>query len=379
MELKRALLGLVLAAPLALAHPHGVAEPQHNAKPLPRGLGHCSKSFEASNLSKRTAERHMAEVEQLKKERGLEHMRTIHRRQFGGGFGGGDPAFIEEILNTDHKTDKDVTADTDPLELFADAGSCVLSPEVTEGPLYVRGEQIRRELTSGELGVNLRFAVQVVDVNTCEPVPDAWVDLWSCNSTGVYGGVQDYPGNGDPNVPAIINSTALRGVQPTDKDGIALFDTLVPGHYAGRATHMHAMVHHDVTQQENGTITGGHVSHIGQMYFDQSLLQVVEQTPTYAINTQNWVQNANDALFTMGTSGGDDPIVRYAILGESVENGLFGWIRFGVDLTAQRTYNPAAYKDENGGHMNPGGPVGGGFPGGFPGGGFPGFGGGAAP
>lgn len=42
---------------------------------------------------------------------------------------------MEEILNTDHLSDKEVTADTDPAELFADAGACVLSPEVTEGPL----------------------------------------------------------------------------------------------------------------------------------------------------------------------------------------------------------------------------------------------------
>lgn len=138
------------------------------------------------------------------------------------------------------------------------------------------------------------------------------------------------------------------------------------------------MVHHDVTEQANGTITGGYVSHIGQMYFDQTLLEAVEQTPAYAVNTQEWTQNAVDALFAMGTSGGDDPVVRYAVLGETVENGLFGWIRFGVDLEAQRSYNPAAYKDEDGGHQNPTGPVqpggGGAFPG-FPGGGgaMPGF------
>lgn len=42
---------------------------------------------------------------------------------------------MEEILNTDHESDMDVSVDTDPASLFADAGACVLSPEVTEGPL----------------------------------------------------------------------------------------------------------------------------------------------------------------------------------------------------------------------------------------------------
>ena len=73
MELKNA-LKLLLAAPLALAHPQGASEPLHNAMPRPRGLGHCNAHFEATNLSKRTAERHMAEVANLKRERGLEHL-----------------------------------------------------------------------------------------------------------------------------------------------------------------------------------------------------------------------------------------------------------------------------------------------------------------
>lgn len=73
MELK-SVLALVLAAPLALAHPHGASEPLHNAKPRPRGLAHCNAHFEATGLHKRTAERHMSEVANLKRERGLEHL-----------------------------------------------------------------------------------------------------------------------------------------------------------------------------------------------------------------------------------------------------------------------------------------------------------------
>lgn len=58
----------------------------------------------------------------------------------------------------------------------------------------MRGEEIRSELTDGEEGVNLRFAIQVVDVNTCDPVTDAWVDLWSCNSTVRINPRQPVPG-----------------------------------------------------------------------------------------------------------------------------------------------------------------------------------------
>jgi hypothetical protein len=79
----------------------------------------------------------------------------------------------------------------------------------------------------------------VVDYKTCKVVPDAYVDIWSSNSTGIYTGVQGYPGMGDPKDASILKLTALRGVQPTDANGIATFDGIFPGHYDGRATHIH--------------------------------------------------------------------------------------------------------------------------------------------
>ena len=101
------------------------------------------------------------------------------------------------------------------------------------------GEQIRKDITEGEKGLPLTLVIQSVDYKTCKPVTDAWVDIWSSNSTGTYVGVQGYPGMGDPNDASILKGTALRGVQPTDDHGITVFNTVLPGHYSGRATHIH--------------------------------------------------------------------------------------------------------------------------------------------
>ena len=46
------------------------------------------------------------------------------------------------------------------------------------------------------------------------------VDLWHANATGYYSGVTDGAG---------LNTTFLRGVQLSDKDGVANFETLFPG------------------------------------------------------------------------------------------------------------------------------------------------------
>lgn len=53
---------------------------------------------------------------------------------------------------------------------------------------------------------------------------------------GTYSGVLDFM-----NIKNVenIKNLALRGVQITDKNGVVQFDTIVPGHYAGRVNHVH--------------------------------------------------------------------------------------------------------------------------------------------
>ena len=70
--------------------------------------------------------------------------------------------------------------------VFAANTSCILSPEVTDGPYYVLGEMIRKNVTEGQPGIPLYLEVQYIDISTCEPVPEVYVDIWNCNSTGYY-------------------------------------------------------------------------------------------------------------------------------------------------------------------------------------------------
>lgn len=81
-------------------------------------------------------------------------------------------------LNTSHHSDEDYTLDTPEETIFASNGSCVLSPEVTEGPYYVSGEFIREDVTDGQAGVDLHLELQVLDVNTCEPIANAYTEIW---------------------------------------------------------------------------------------------------------------------------------------------------------------------------------------------------------
>lgn len=92
--------------------------------------------------------------------------------------------------------------------LFGANTSCVLTPEVTDGPYYVTGEVIRQNVKEALYsdGVDLHLEVQYIDIETCEPVPDIAVDIWNANATGVYSGIStsgNYAAGG-------YNSTFLR-------------------------------------------------------------------------------------------------------------------------------------------------------------------------
>ena len=249
----------------------------------------------------------------------------------------------------------------------------------------VAGEYVRENLIEDQPGVELILDTQVIDILTCDPVPDVFIEIWgmsvlqfkipltnkspACNSTGVYGGVVA-GGNGDGN-PNNINATFLRGIQKTNDLGVASFTTLFPGHYTGRATHIHTAAHFNGTTFENGTYAGGYVSHVGQIFFDQDLITAVESTPVYSVNTQGLVLNANDGIFAQEAAS-NDPVIEYSLLGETIDEGVFGWVAFGIDLTRNATIRAAVTLTENGGVANPGGGGGPGGPGGPPpSGGFP--------
>lgn len=118
------------------------------------------------------------------------------------------------------------------------------------------------------------------------------------------------------------------------------------------------MLHTNVTRQSNGTITGGRVVHIGQLYFDQTLITEVERHEPYTLNRQTLTLNANDGLLHMTPTAGDDPFFKYVMLGPEVSDGLFAYIRMAVDADAAWSVNPAALRDAQGGHQNPTGPMG---------------------
>lgn len=118
------------------------------------------------------------------------------------------------------------------------ASSCTLTPRATDGPYYINGALVRRDITEGRPGVRLNLALRVVSASTCLPIPGALVEIWHADAGGVYSGFAGQPGGVNT-----VGQVFLRGFQATDEDGVARFVTVYPGWYNGRVTHIHFKVH----------------------------------------------------------------------------------------------------------------------------------------
>jgi protocatechuate 3,4-dioxygenase beta subunit len=244
----------------------------------------------------------------------------------------------------------DFTTDTPHADIFGANSTCILTPDNIIGPYYVLGEQIRSNIVEDLQGVPVHLEIQFVDINTCTPTPSLFIDLWQCNASGVYSGVSAAGQGG-------LKTTFLRGVQKTDADGVVEFDTLFPGHYVGRATHQHITVHVGAKELPNNTYTGGTVTHISQLFFDQALIDAVEKTAPYSANTVAQTPNSRDGYTGYAASAAYDPFPQYVLLdAKDLSKGIFMWLEVGFNPKVN--YNDyatvAAVVGPNGGVDNPG-------------------------
>lgn len=182
----------------------------------------------------------------------------------------------------------------------------------------------------------MHLEMQFVDMNTCEPVSAIMADIWHCNTTGFYSGIDVSEGEGG------LNTTFLRGVQASDVEGVAAFDTLFPGHYAGRITHLHVVAQTNVTLLPNNTYTGGTTLHVGQLYFEDTLISAVEATTPYNENTIAYTTWELDGWMLEEATTDYDPFVDYVQLSENLEDGLLAWITIAVDLGSDHSSNLTA-------------------------------------
>ncbi|CAF1313664.1 unnamed protein product [Adineta ricciae] len=203
---------------------------------------------------------------------------------------------------------------------------CSLTPEIEEGPYYYNGSLVRQNITESQAGIPFTLIVTVVDTNNCSAIVNAAVDLWHCNSIGVYSHFE---------TSVVSTTTYLRGVQLTNTNGQATFYTVYPGYYGGRATHIHAKVRFGGVETTSGSVYywGGHTSHTGQIFFNDSYTTLVQAISPYSSNTVTRTLNSVDRVYTQ--QDGVDSLVTLAYVNQAkgISGGLIGTVTLKVDST----------------------------------------------
>ena len=184
-------------------------------------------------------------------------------------------------------------ASSGPAAVASGLVSCVLTPELTEGPYYIANEKLRSNIREGKAGALLLLHLSVIDASTCKAIRGATVDIWHCDAGGIYSGFSAQStgapggGGGQPS----DKLTFLRGIQKTSAKGVATFQTIYPGWYRGRAVHIHVKVH-----------LGGNVVHTGQLFFSDALTDAVYTKAPYDKRPARDTRNGNDSIYVNGGS-----------------------------------------------------------------------------
>ncbi len=170
---------------------------------------------------------------------------------------------------------------------FRSAATCRMTEDSFEGPYFMCVDHMGKDISGGREGVPLTVALMVQD-QSCNPITDATIDIWACDARGHYAGYTASPDEvattGDHVTPQ-TDDRFCRGVYGVDADGIAEFDTIYPGYYAGRAIHIHFKLHIDDT---------AYITNQALMPEDMNT-RILERPPYSAPRGTRRIKNAEEA------------------------------------------------------------------------------------
>ncbi len=191
--------------------------------------------------------------------------------------------------------------------------SCTPTCELTLGPCHDDQAPEREDISEGQTGLPMRFALRILDDN-CQPVTDADVDIWHCDVRGVYSSsTNDSPGFCTGNDATALAARWFRGHRTTDANGVAWFSTCFPGWYSSRAIHVHFTV-----RRPNRAGTEYLTS---QLAFPSDLIaELCTSHPDYVAHGAPDTSNTSDTVFPAAT------VDAYTMQTERMSDGaLLAW------------------------------------------------------
>ncbi|TQJ54172.1 dioxygenase-like protein [Streptomyces sp. SLBN-115] len=241
----------------------------------------------------------------------------------------------------DTAADAEASASASATSTSTSSSCMTLMTSVTEGPYYLDGALVRKDITEGKSGVPLTLRLTVVDATDgCTPVSGAAVEIWHCDAWGYYSGYTTANPGGSAPAESEDGSTAdddtyLRGYQIANANGVVKFETIFPGWYTPRTCHIHLKVHTG-GQKEDGTYEGGKVNYTGQLFFPDDAAEEIFTLEPYSRHSGSYTTLDNDMVYDGGgTSSG--LLTLKAVHKADPSKGYKGSITLGVDPDAENT------------------------------------------
>lgn len=241
----------------------------------------------------------------------------------------------------DTAADAEASASTSATSTSTSSSCMTLMTSVTEGPYYLDGALVRKDITEGKSGVPLTLRLTVVDATDgCTPVSGAAVEIWHCDAWGYYSGYTTANPGGSAPAESEDGSTAdddtyLRGYQIANANGVVKFETIFPGWYTPRTCHIHLKVHTG-GQKEDGTYEGGKVNYTGQLFFPDDIAEEIFTLEPYSKHSGSYTTLDNDMVYDGGgTASG--LLTLKAVHKADPSKGYKGSITLGVDPDAENT------------------------------------------
>ena len=181
--------------------------------------------------------------------------------------------------------------------------SCVVSPEITEGPLFVEVKLNRSDIrgntaeAKNDAGVvkagiplDLSFVVSRVGNGACAAYQGVYIDVWHCDALGDYSAIDNTMGINTP------GQHFVRGYQVTDAQGKVSFKTIYPGWYSSRAVHIHVKLRTSLDSNKTGVFNS-------QLFFDDAqTTQVHTNNAPYKTKGMRDTLNSADSIYQNGGS-----------------------------------------------------------------------------
>jgi len=209
-------------------------------------------------------------------------------------------------------TTSDSSTSTSTTTSSTSSSSCSVIPTETGGPYpgdgtnSVNGRTVNALILTGIVrsnitpsltttntatGIPLTIKLKLVNTNSsCASLAGYVVYLWHCTANGEYSLYST----------DIISDSFLRGVQAADADGYVTFETVFPGCYSGRMTHVHFEVYPSLSQ---ATIATNAIK-TSQFTFPLATLNEVYTNSAYSNSVTNLakISYATDMVFSDGVS-----------------------------------------------------------------------------